>query len=212
MATIPDRTAVPTVSLAQETADPAAFAQALGQSFQRSGFAIVADHGVPPDVIARAEAAAKRFFALPEAVKRAYHLAGSGGQRGYIPFGIETAKDAKAFDLKEFWHVGRELPAGDPLRTVMPDNVWPAEVDEFRDAALALYAALETAGLRLLRGIARYLALDPDFFDATVANGNSVLRLLHYPPTQGGGPNIRAGAHEDINTITLLLGAEEAGL
>jgi isopenicillin N synthase-like dioxygenase len=212
MATTLDKPAVPTVSLSQEASDPEGFAQALGGSFQRFGFAIVSDHGVPTEVIARAEAAAKAFFALPEDVKRPYHIPGSGGQRGYIPFGIETAKDAKAFDLKEFWHVGRDLPAGDPLREVMPDNVWPAEVAEFKAAELALYEALETAGVRLLRGIARYLELDPEFFDATVENGNSVLRLLHYPPTEGGGPNIRAGAHEDINTITLLLGAEEAGL
>jgi isopenicillin N synthase-like dioxygenase len=212
MASTLDRPAVPTVSLAQDIGDPEGFAQALGGSFQRFGFAVVSDHGVPSEIIARAEATAKEFFALPEDVKKAYHLAGTGGQRGYIPFGIETAKDAKAFDLKEFWHIGRELPAGDPLRAVMPDNLWPSEVEEFRQAELALYEALETAGLRLLRGIARYLKLDPDFFDATVENGNSVLRLLHYPPTQGGGPNIRAGAHEDINTITLLLGAEEAGL
>jgi len=203
---------VPTVSLADEARDPEGFAQALGESFQRFGFAIVADHGVSAEIIAHAEASAKAFFALPDDVKRRYHLAGSGGQRGYIPFGIETAKGAKAYDLKEFWHVGRELPAGDPLRDVMPDNVWPEEVTGFREAELALYDALEEAGRRLLGGIARYLKLAPDFFDGTIENGNSVLRLLHYPPVGADGPNIRAGAHEDINTITLLLGAEEAGL
>lgn len=212
MATTLDKPAVPTVSLADEARDPEGFAEALGQSFQRYGFAIVSDHGVPAEVIAEAEASAKAFFALPDDVKRRYHLAGSGGQRGYIPFGIETAKGANAYDLKEFWHVGRELPAGDPLRAVMPDNVWPAEVTGFRAAELALYGALETAGAKLLRAIARYLKLAPDFFDGTIENGNSVLRLLHYPPVAADGPNIRAGAHEDINTITLLLGAEEAGL
>ncbi|WP_174274339.1 isopenicillin N synthase family dioxygenase [Sphingomonas bacterium] len=212
MATTLDKPAVPTVSLAAQDADPEAFARALGGSFERYGFAIVADHGVSPALIAEAEAKAKAFFALPEAVKRAYHLKESAGQRGYIPFGIETAKGAKAYDLKEFWHVGRELSPGDPLEAVMPPNVWPGEVEGFRRAELALYDALETAGRRLLSGIARYLGLAPDFFDATVADGNSVLRLLHYPPIGADGPNIRAGAHEDINTITLLLGAEEAGL
>ena len=212
MSTTLDRPAVPTVSLAEEARDPDGFAQALGGSFERYGFAIVADHGVPQDVIANAEAKAKAFFALPEDVKRAYHVAGGGGQRGYIPFGIETAKGAKAFDLKEFWHVGRELPDGSPLADVMAPNVWPEEIAEFRQAELALYDALETAGRKLLRAIARYLGLAPDFFDTTIDDGNSVLRLLHYPPIGADGPNIRAGAHEDINTITLLLGAEEAGL
>jgi isopenicillin N synthase-like dioxygenase len=206
------RPALPTVSLADEACDPAGFAQALGGSFERFGFAIVADHGVPATVIAEAERQAKAFFALPDDIKRRYHQAGGGGQRGYVPFGIETAKGARAHDLKEFWHVGRELAAGDPLEEFMPPNVWPEEVAHFRHAELALYDALEAAGLRLLAAIARYLDLPADFFESTVHQGNSVLRLLHYPPMGPEGPSIRAGAHEDINTITLLLGAEEAGL
>jgi isopenicillin N synthase-like dioxygenase len=212
MATTLDRPAVPTVSLAQEATDPEGFAQALGGSFARYGFAIVSDHGVPAEVIAEAERQAKAFFALPEEVKRRYHLPGTGGARGLTPFGIETAKGAKAYDLKEFWHVGRELPEGHPFADMMAPNLWPDEVGEFRAAELALFNALDAAGARLLRAIARYLKLDPDFFVDTVRDGNSVLRLLHYPPMGADGPNIRAGAHEDINTITLLLGAEEAGL
>ena len=212
MATILERAQVPTVSLAQEASDPAGFAQALGGSFERYGFAIVADHGVPPELIATAEAKAKAFFALPEEVKRAYHKPGTGGARGLTPFGIETAKDAKAHDLKEFYHVGRELPEGHRFAGMMAPNIWPAEVADFKAAELALYDALDAAGGRLLRAIALYLGLAPDFFEDTVEDGNSVLRLLHYPPMGADGPSIRAGAHEDINTITLLLGAEEAGL
>ena len=212
MATRLDRTVVPTVSLAEEARDPLAFAAQLGGSFERYGFAIVADHGIPPAMIARAEDKAKALFALPEEVKRRYHLPGTGGARGLTPFGIETAKDAKAHDLKEFWHVGRELPEGHRFAAQMAPNLWPAEVPGFREAELALYEALETTGLRLLRAIARHLELAPDFFEDTVSDGNSVLRLLHYPPVAADGPSIRAGAHEDINTITLLLGAEEAGL
>jgi len=204
--------AVASVSLDDFARDREAFAQALGGSFERYGFAIVSDHGIPIDLIARAEAAAKALFALPEEVKRAYHVPGTGGARGYTPFGIETAKGATAIDLKEFWHVGRELPAGHPFAEVMAANIWPQELAEFRAVMLELYAAFEATGARLLEAIARYLGLAPDFFVDTVRDGNSVLRLLHYPPVQGDGPSIRAGAHEDINTITLLLGAEEAGL
>ena len=144
--------------------------------------------------------------------KKAYHTPGGGGARGYTPFGIETAKGASAYDLKEFWHVGRELPAGHPYAEVMAPNLWPEEVASFRDTFLELFAAFDKAGLRILEAIARHLGLAPDYFVDTVRDGNSVLRLLHYPPTPGDGPNVRAGAHEDINTITLLLGAEEAGL
>ena len=212
MATLLDRPAVPTVSLSHEATDPAGFARDLGGSFERYGFAIVADHGIPPELIADAEARAKAFFALPDAVKRRYHQPGTGGARGYTPFGIETAKGAHAHDLKEFYHVGRELPTGHPFAALMAQNVWPDEVARFAEAELALYDALDGVGRRLLGTIALHLGLAADFFDDTVRDGNSVLRLLHYPPVGADGPSIRAGAHEDINTITLLLGAEEAGL
>jgi isopenicillin N synthase-like dioxygenase len=203
---------VASLSLAQTDADPSGFAQAIGASFERYGFAVVRDHGIDPAVIARADAAARAFFALPDGVKRHYHVPGTGGARGYTPFGIEAAKDASAVDLKEFWHVGRELPAGHRFAASMAPNLWPVEVAEFRDAQLALFAAFDAAGLRLLAAIARYLGLAPDYFEEKVAEGNSVLRLLHYPPVSPDAPGIRAGAHEDINAITLLLGAEEAGL
>jgi isopenicillin N synthase-like dioxygenase len=204
--------AVASVSLADFPQDRDAFARALGSSFERYGFAVVADHGIPADLIVRAEVAARALFALPEETKRGYHIPGTGGARGYTPFGIETAKDATAVDLKEFWHVGRELPEGHRYADSMAPNIWPRELAEFRIVMLELYAAFEATGARLLEAIARYLGLAPDFFEDPVAEGNSVLRLLHYPPVKGDGPSIRAGAHEDINTITLLLGAEEAGL
>ena len=204
---------IASVSLKEYDRDPDGFAQKLGRSFEEYGFAIIADHGIPDQLIHQAEDNAKLFFALPDDVKRKYHVAGGGGARGYTPFGIETAKGAAASDLKEFWHVGRELPAGHKFRDHMPDNVWPEEVDTFRDTFLELYDTFDRTGLKILRAIARYLGIDEDYFVDTVRDGNSVMRLLHYPPIEGEpGDNVRAGAHEDINTITLLLGADEAGL
>jgi isopenicillin N synthase-like dioxygenase len=210
--TVSAREGVASLSLADAATDSAGFAGAIGASFERYGFAVIADHGIDAAVIARADAAARAFFELPDDVKRAYHLPGTGGARGYTPFGTEAAKDANAVDLKEFWHVGRELPAGHPFQAYMAANLWPTEVAEFRDALLALFAAFDSAGLRLLEAIARYLGVAPAYFADKVAEGNSVLRLLHYPPVSADAPGIRAGAHEDINAITLLLGAEEAGL
>ena len=204
---------VATVSLADYERDPAEFAKQLGDSFVTYGFAIVRDHGIPQALIDDAEAKAKAFFALPEATKRRYKIEGSGGARGYTPFGIETAKGATAHDLKEFWHVGRDLPPGHPFRDHMPDNVWPAEVPGFKDTFQRLYAAFEQTGAKLLSAIATFLGIDREFLLDSVRDGNSVMRLLHYPPVdKPTGEHIRAGAHEDINTITLLLGAEEAGL
>jgi isopenicillin N synthase-like dioxygenase len=176
------------------------FARALGESFERYGFAVVADHGLDPAVVAAAAASAKAFFALPEPVKRRYRIAGGAGQRGYTPFGVETAKGEAHADLKEFWHTGR---AG---------NVWPEEIDGFHSAVGGLYAAFDSLGQRLLAAVACRLGLAREHFTDAVADGESILRLLHYPPTTEPGPAIRAGAHEDINAITLLLGAEEAGL
>ena len=204
---------IASVSLKGADRDPDAFAQKLGKSFEEYGFAIIADHGIPDELIHRAEEKAKAFFALPDEVKRKYLVPGGGGARGYTPFGIETAKGHKAHDLKEFWHVGRDLPAGHRFRDHMPDNLWPAEVQDFRSTFTELYATFDKAGLKVLRAIARYLKIDEDYFEDAVRDGNSVLRALHYPPqSEPTGEHIRAGAHEDINAITLLLGAEEAGL
>ncbi|MBA3526748.1 MAG: isopenicillin N synthase family oxygenase [Sphingomonas sp.] len=211
MATLTDTIA--SVSLNDADRDPAAFSQKLGRSFEEYGFAIIADHGIPDALIREAEDKARSFFTLPDEVKRSYHLTGGGGARGYTPFGIETAKGAAAHDLKEFWHVGRELAPGHPFRDHMPDNVWPDEVPSFKDTFRQLYETFDRTGLKILRAIARYLGVDENYFVDTVREGNSVMRLLHYPPIEGEpGSHVRAGAHEDINTITLLLGADEAGL
>ncbi|MDC8754822.1 2-oxoglutarate and iron-dependent oxygenase domain-containing protein [Erythrobacter sp. sf7] len=202
---------IASVSLAQPLEN---IADELGRSFAEYGFAVVRDHGIPQSLIDEAEAVSKAFFALPDAVKRAYKIEGGGGARGYTPFGTEKAKDAEVFDLKEFWHVGRDLPADHPLAQFMAPNIWPAEVEGFRETMSALFTAFEVAGARVLEAIALHLGRPRDFFAASVEDGNSVMRLLHYPPLGDDAPEgaIRAAAHGDINTITLLLGAEEAGL
>ena len=205
-------TEIPVLSLKAQAGDPEGFAQAFGQSFQRFGFAVVRDHGVPQDLIARAWRLTQAFFDLPEAEKRVHFIPGGGGARGYTPFKTEIAKGATHVDLKEFWHIGRELAAGHRFADVMAPNVWPGAPEGFRETFLELFAAFDTAGDKLLSAVARYLGLAPDWFDTAVKDGNSDLRLLHYPPVAADAPEVRAGAHEDINLITLLLGAEEAGL
>ncbi len=203
---------VPTLSLADQAQDPEGFATAFGGSFERFGFAIVADHGVPADLISRAWDQTRALFDRPDAEKRGYFVEGGGGARGYTPFKTEIAKGASAVDLKEFWHVGRELATGHRFAGQMAPNIWPTDPAGFRDTFVELFAAFDAAGDRLLSAIARHLKLAPDWFDPAVKDGNSVLRLLHYPPIPADAEGVRAGAHEDINLITLLLGAEEAGL
>jgi isopenicillin N synthase-like dioxygenase len=200
------------VSLTLFDQDFAAFSKALGQSFARYGFAVVSDHDLSPELVEGALARTKAFFALPTEVKAAYRLPSGGGARGYTPFGIETAKGASHVDLKEFWHMGRDLPEGHPFGRYMPANLWPAEIEGFETYVGGLYRALDELGRKVLSAIAHHLGLERDFFDDKVDLGNSVLRLLHYPPVPADAEGVRAGAHEDINVITLLLGAEEAGL
>jgi isopenicillin N synthase-like dioxygenase len=202
---------LPVLSLAD---DKAMFAQQIGESFKNFGFALVRDHGIDAGLITRAWSLTEQFFALPEAEKRSYFDPAMAGARGYTPFGTEIAKGAKVSDLKEFWHVGRDLPEGSPLADAsMPPNVWPARPAGFREVFEELYAQFDSAGATILSRIAMYLGLDEHWFDPAIEDGNSVLRMLHYPPLIGHeGEAIRAGAHGDINLITLLLGAEEAGL
>ncbi len=188
------------ISCRDQAADPKVFAARLGASFQRHGFAVLSDHELDRARIDGAVHCARAFFALPEAIKRRYLVPGGAGQRGHTPFAVETAKGGRHADLKEFWHVGQS------------DNVWPSEIAGFRDETLWLYRALEALGIRIMRAIADDLGEPADRFAASVTGGDSILRLLHYPPSAFDGPAIRAGAHEDINAITLLLGAEEAGL
>ena len=203
---------IPTLDIRRFDTDRDAFVAELGAAYREWGFAGIRNHGISQDLIDGAYDVFVRFFALPEDAKKRYHIPGSGGARGYTPFGVETAKGAKHFDLKEFWHVGREARDA-KYAEVMPENVWPAEVPEFRERALALYGALDALGSRVLSALALHIGLPANFFADKPNNGNSILRPIHYPPiTADDIPNVRAGAHEDINLITLLVGASAAGL
>ncbi|KHK91088.1 isopenicillin N synthase family dioxygenase [Novosphingobium malaysiense] len=185
----------------------------IGDSFRTFGFAMIRDHGIDPDLIERAWDLTRQFFALPVETKMKYFNPGQGGARGYTPFRTEVAKGATEKDLKEFWHIGRDLPEGSTLAGTMPPNVWPEEIDGFRETFTRLYEQFDKTGAEILAAIAVDLGLDAHWFDPAIEDGNSVMRLLHYPPVaEGAGGAIRAGAHEDINLITLLLGAQEAGL
>lgn len=204
--------AIPPVSFKRFESDFEGFTRDLGDSFARYGFAVISDHPMDQAHIDRAIGKAKAFFALPEDVKKQYNVPGGGGQRGYVPFGVETAKGAEHYDLKEFWHVGRPLPEGHRFTPYMPPNLWPTEIEGFQSELTWLFESLDAMGHKVMEAIACYLKLDRHVFDPAIADGNSILRLLHYPPSGFDGPNVRAGAHEDINAITLLLGAEEGGL
>ncbi len=189
------------------------FVRELGAGYAEFGFVAITHHGVSGELIDAAYATFERFFALPTEVKQRYHLKGMGGARGYTGFGIETAKDSKFPDLKEFWHVGRNLPLGHRFQEVMPANLWPSEIADFEKVAYGLFEALDQLGRQMLMAIALYLKLPENYFDDKVDLGNSILRPIHYPPIQEGNTaSVRAGQHEDINFITLLIGSSAEGL
>ena len=210
--------AIPTLDIRRFThpsspADRDAFVQELGTAYREWGFAGIRGHGIDDARIAASYDVFKRFFALPEDTKRKYHVPGSGGARGYTPFGVETAKGAKHHDLKEFWHIGREIPRDSKYADVMPPNLWPEEVDGFREHGYGLYESLDALGSQVLSALALHIGLPADDFADKTDSGNSILRPIHYPPiTSDDIPNERAGAHEDINLITLLVGASAEGL
>ena len=196
-------------------ADRTAFIAELGDALRQFGFVGIREHGLSDELIAKSYGVLKEFFAQPVEVKKRYYLEGQGGQRGYTPFGVETAKDATVADLKEFWHVGRTLPADSKWAGTMLDNVWVEEVEGFQDALQGLYEGLDNLGRRMLKAIALHLELDENYFEDKVDHGNSILRPIHYPPIQGeAGADgaVRAAAHGDINLITLLVGSGEPGL
>jgi isopenicillin N synthase-like dioxygenase len=192
------------------------FSNELGRAFNDSGFVTITNHGVNQELIEQLYENIKAAFALSPEQKKQYEKPELAGQRGYTSPGKETAKGAKTADLKEFWQIGQEVSDGDPIKENYPDNVVLKEVPTFNAVTREIYKKLEENGKHLLRAIATYLELPIDYFDKHVHNGNSILRGIHYFPIENpesiADDAVRAGAHEDINLITLLIGASADGL
>lgn len=178
------------------------------------GFIVLKDHPIPIELLTLAYSLLEKLFALPIESKMRYALKDNGFQRGYTPFGQEHAKDADVMDLKEFWHVGRDLPDGHRYKNQFPANIWPAELPEFQAIMSKIFRSLDEVGQIMLRALAQPLGVPEDFFARMTSDGNSILRLLHYPPVpQGVDPRcVRSAAHEDINLITILVAATASGL
>lgn len=207
---------IPSVDLAEflsgDPARKAAFVQQLGKAYEEVGFVAVKNHGVPDSLIADLYKYVQEFFSLPSDQKKKYEIPELAGQRGYTSFGKEHAKGSDAPDLKEFFQYG-QIPRDNYKEEDYPANVQVKEIATFNPTMEAAYRAFEKSGTALLQAIALYLGLDENYFDNYVYNGNSILRSIHYPPiTHEPKSAIRAEQHEDINLITLLVGASADGL
>jgi len=208
---------IPVVDLSDFTGeDPKlkeSFVQNLGKAYEEVGFVSVKNHGIPADLIADLYKYVQQFFSLPSEIKKRYEIPELAGQRGYTSFGKEHAKGSDAPDLKEFFQYGQIVSENHPLKSEYPDNVSVEEVEGFNETLYKAYRAFEKSGKSMLQAIALYLGLDEHFFDDKVEEGNSIVRAIHYPPiTEEPKSAIRAEQHEDINLITLLVGASAGGL
>ncbi|MEO5943755.1 MAG: 2-oxoglutarate and iron-dependent oxygenase domain-containing protein [Ferruginibacter sp.] len=208
--------AIPSVDLADflsgDEKKKKAFVQELGKAYEEVGFVGVKNHGLTDELIEDLYKYVQQFFSLPLSHKKNYEIPGMAGQRGYTSFGKEHAKGSDAPDLKEFFQYGQE-PRDNFKEEYYEPNVMVAEVPHFNETFMEAYRSFEKSGTALLQAIALYLGLDENYFDQYVFNGNSILRAIHYPPiTQEPKSAIRAEQHEDINLITLLIGASADGL
>ena len=191
----------------------ASFVDQLGKAYEEVGFVALKNHGVPDELISNLYEYVQQFFSLPLEKKLAFEVPGLAGQRGYTSFGREHAKGSDAPDLKEFFQYGQNVEDNDSIKEEYPDNVQVSSVAHFNETLYRSYKNFEKSGTAMLQAIAIYLGLDEHYFDKYVHNGNSILRCIHYPPiTQEPKSAIRAEQHEDINLITLLVGASADGL
>ena len=189
------------------------FVREIGDAYHEVGFVTVKNHGISDKMIEELYREVKAFFSLPDEIKMKYEKPDLAGQRGYTSFGREHAKGSKQADLKEFFQYGQMVTDEDPIKKEYPDNVWVAELPGLNEIAINSYRSFEIAGGHLLRAIAIYLELTENYFDKKIHNGNSILRAIHYPPiTSDPKSALRAEQHEDINLITLLVGASAEGL
>ncbi len=208
---------IPVVDLKDYQGSPGAkqnFVQVMGDSLKEMGFFALQNHGVDYRLIEKAYKLSEAFFDLSVSQKKSYEELALNGQRGYTSFGREHAKDHKAPDLKEFWHVGRELARSHERFAEYPKNIWPTEIPEFKEVMLELFRQLDTCSMQLLEACSLYIGENVDFLPSLARDGNTILRIINYPeiPQDRDPQSIRAGAHEDINFITLLCEATAGGL
>lgn len=182
----------------------------LSDALEDHGFFSITEHGLSNKLVDKCYQLSKQFFDLEYEIKNKYSSVGSKGARGYTPKGIETAVGENVPDQKEFWHHGPVVD--DTFDQKIPKNIIIEEMPEFNKYYDELYLELHKIGSRVLSVIALSLDIDKNFFTPWIEKGNSLLRSIHYPPVDSNLNPHRARAHEDINLITLLIGAEEGGL
>ena len=197
------------------TNDKVKFTNELFRGLKDYGFIVLVDHPVDYKLTQRAYDLVHEFFQLPTETKKRYVCKEGGGQRGYTAFGVEHARDSKYPDLKEFWHVGRDVLVDEAkFRNYFPKNLWPSEIPDFREVMLKLFNGMDATSTIVLDSLGMALDVPQSYFRKMLQDGNSIVRAIHYPPLSSEAPKnaVRAAAHEDINLITVMVGATTSGL
>jgi isopenicillin N synthase-like dioxygenase len=189
---------------------------------RETGFLAISGHGVPEAMIDGVWDAARTFFDLPFERKLAARAPYAGYPYGYLVPEAEALAKSRGEetppDLKESFNGGPpRVPPGltDPeaLAFCYAETIWPPEPAEFKPAWQAYYAAMEDLAARIMRVFAVALDLEEGFFDRYIDRPISALRALNYPhPSKPPLPGqLRAGAHSDYGSLTILLPEAASG-
>ena len=192
----------------------AATAEAIGMAARRDGFFYASGHGVGVDAIARLDAEARAFFALPASEKTEIAMArGGAAWRGWFPLRGELTSGEP--DQKEGIYFGEELPQDDPrVRSGWPmhgANLWPTRPAGLRGAVETYMAQTARAAKAVMEGVSLALGLRAQHFARAYLGRPTVLfRIFRYPPAAPSGWGV--GEHTDYGLLTLMAQDEAGGL
>ncbi|MFT3727651.1 MAG: 2-oxoglutarate and iron-dependent oxygenase domain-containing protein [Terricaulis sp.] len=196
--------------------DAARVAAQIGAACRDGGFFYARGHGVQNETLARVDAAARAFFALPEAEKMQIAMAKGGrAWRGYFPVGGELTSGKP--DRKQGLYFGEEL-GGDDSRVAegVPlhgANLFPAAPADLKPAVLQLMRECTEAAHTIMEGVALSLGLDAQYFRRTYTDRPTLLfRIFEYPAAPDGDDGWGVGEHTDYGLLTLLAQDDNGGL
>ncbi len=199
------------------TAQQQQVAQEIYQACHHVGFMYLKQHGVPRDLLDRVFGQSQRFFARPLAEKEQLAWSSEFSNRGYVGMLRERLDPNQPGDLKECFNAGVEgatASSPDTTNPALTQNKWLPHDDAFRQTVLEFFDACTVTANHVFRAFSLALQLPDSFISDRHQKREHVLRLLHYPPmSQIPEPGqIRAGAHSDYGSITLLFQDDVGGL
>ena len=223
----PAPTPVPVIDIAPLRANDRAgkdeVARQIDRACTETGFFCIIGHGIDPQLIARTRHVATQFFALPEERKLAIKRRPEKASRGYYPFADRslayTLDEAAPPDLQEAWAMGpidvpdEETHESEISQRFFEANLWPENVPDFRESLCEYYRTLSPLADDILKGFALALGQNETYFGNKCDRASSVIRLIRYP-AQSAAPitgQLRAGAHTDYGTVTILRGDDVPG-